>query len=77
MAIIGKFQNAAAVTASDTVTFPATMAISLGVAGAVAVDLYGGQTNVVLTLPAGLFEIAVTRIYSTSTTATGLARYWS
>jgi hypothetical protein len=77
MSTLGKFQNALPVTPSDSagLNFP-SRAISIGAAGAVAVDMYGGQKNVTITLSAGMFELAVTKVYSTGTTATGIAVYW-
>jgi hypothetical protein len=71
------FRNARAVTPSDTAGLGLTSnAISIGVAGTITVDMAGGAKDVTLTLPAGLFEIAVTKIYATDTTATGIAVFW-
>lgn len=71
------YRNALGITPSDTVNLPSpTQAISVGVAGTVTVDMAGGQKNQLLTLPAGMFTIQVTKIYATGTTATGIAAYW-
>ena len=71
------FRNARAVTTSDTVGLGLTSnAISIGVAGTITVDMAGGAKNVTLTLPAGISEISVTKVYATGTTATGIAVLW-
>lgn len=71
------WRNARSVTPSDSAGLGLTSgAIAIGVAGTITVDMAGGEPNTLLTLPAGLFEIAVTKIYSTGTTATGIAVLW-
>ena len=78
MSVVAKWQNALGVTPSDTqdLRHP-SQAICVAVAGNVAVDTVGGQKNVVIPLPAGTTELGVTRIYSTLTTATGIAILWN
>lgn len=72
-----QYRNARSVTPSDSAGLGLTSnAISIGVAGTITVDMAGGEHAVLLTLPAGLFEIAVTKVYSTGTTATGIAVLW-
>ena len=65
-----------AVTPSDTVDLPGGTTRALQVTGSggnVNVNLDGGGTAVLTSLVAGqILEIAVTRVLSTSTTATGL-----
>jgi hypothetical protein len=77
MAVAGLAQNAAPVTPSDSSgLLGVTQYISLGAAGTITVDMFGGQKNVTLTLPAGLYPLAVTKVYATGTTATGICAYW-
>ena len=72
-----QYRNARAVTPSDSVGLGLTSnAITIGVAGTIKVDMAGGASGITLTLPAGLFEISVTKVYSTGTTATGIAVLW-
>ena len=64
--------NAVAVTPSDTVdlTYP-SRGIIVGVAGNIAVNMMESGTNVVIPVAAGVVHpLRVTRVYSTSTTAT-------
>lgn len=71
------YRNARSITPSDSTGLGFTSgAISLGVAGTITVDMAGGEPAQLLTLPAGLFNISVTKIYATGTTATGIAAYW-
>jgi hypothetical protein len=77
MAILGQVQNATSVTPNDTLGLSGPTAfISVGVAGTISVDMYGGQKNIQLTLPAGFFPLAVTKVYNTGTSATGICAYW-
>lgn len=71
------FQNAAAVTPSDTANLtPVAWALLIGTGGTLKVDTLGGQTGVALTAPAGLFPLMVTRVYATGTAATGIVALW-
>jgi hypothetical protein len=71
------FQNAAAVTPSDTNNLsPAAWSLLIGTGGTLKVDTLGGQTGVALTVPAGLFPLMVTRVYATGTAATGIVALW-
>ena len=78
MPILGKWLNARPITPSDSAALTAPVgAISVGASGTVTVDTVGGQKNTPLTFAAGyIFEIAVTKVYSTGTTATGICGYW-
>ena len=78
MPTLGKWLNAASVTPSDSAALRSPAgAISVGASGTVTVDTVGGQKNVELTLAAGyIVEIAVTKIYATGTTATGICVFW-
>ena len=64
------YSEAVVVTPNDGVDIPPTLAVQLGVGGDLTVDMLGVGTNVTLAgLPAGIHNLAVTRIYSTNTTA--------
>lgn len=78
MATLGEIRHARAVTPNDTqgIGSPTTY-LSLGAAGTVTVDMYGGEVGIVITLPAGLYPLCVTKVYSTGTTATGIVAHWS
>ena len=69
--------HAAVVTPSDSVdlTNP-SRAVLVGVGGTLTVDTVGGDTNVTMTVPAGVLPLMVTRIYSTGTAATNLVVLW-
>ncbi len=75
--IDGPANNAAVVTPSDgTDLATASRGLLIGAAGDIAVDMVGGQTNVVMTVPAGPLPIRVKRIRATGTTATGIVALW-
>jgi hypothetical protein len=78
MATLGKWLNARPITPSDSLALTGPVgALTVGVTGTVTVDTVGGQTNVTLTLVAGFqTEVAVTKVYATGTTATGICGYW-
>lgn len=67
------YTEAVAVTPSDVADIPPTLAVQLGTGGDLTVDMVGVGTNVTLSdLPAGIHNLAVTRVYSTNTTAAGI-----
>jgi len=72
-------EHAAAVTPSDTanLTHP-TRYLFIGGAGNVKVDMLGGELGITLTAIAVgvLHNIAVTKVYSTGTTATNIVAVW-
>lgn len=71
------FRNAQAIVPSDTVDLPnPALALFVGVAGDVKVDMAGGQTVVFKAVAVGIFRIAVTRVYATGTAATNLDALW-
>ena len=71
------YQNAAAVTTSDTANLsPTAWALFVRTGGTLKVDTLGGQSAVALTVPAGLFPLMVTRVYATGTAATGIVALW-
>ena len=78
MPVLGKWHNAGPITPSDSVALPSAVgALSVGASGTITVDTIGGQKNVELTFAAGyIFEVAVTKVYATGTTATGICGYW-
>lgn len=49
-----------------------TRKLSVGAAGTVTVDMAEEGTNVTLTLPAGVYDLAIRKVYATGTAATGL-----
>lgn len=69
---VASARSGATVTPSDSGTIPATRALLIGVAGTVYVDFADGGTNVKCILPAGVWPLQVTRVYSTNTTATDI-----
>lgn len=76
-------ENAAVVTPSDTVNLlVTTRGIVVGVAGNISVEMMGTGTappahTCVIPVSAGIvYPIRVTRINSTSTTATGIVALW-
>jgi hypothetical protein len=73
----GPARNAAVVTPSDSndLTF-VTRGIYVGVAGNIAVIMSGNGGPVTIPVQPGLQPLAVSRIYSTGTTATGLVAVW-
>jgi len=77
--LAGSYSNAAAVTKSDATVFsPPARGIHVGGTGAIQVDMAGGQTAVLFSgIPSGTFlPLAVTKIYSTNTTATLMVIVW-
>lgn len=70
-------ENAAIVAPNDGADLATpTRALVVGVAGNVAVDMVSSGTNIVITLPAGIWPLAVKRVRSTGTTATGIVALW-
>lgn len=71
------YQNAAAVTRSDTVDLTNTSrALWIGSAGALKVNMVGGQTVTLAAVPVGLLPIRVTRVYLTDTVASSIVALW-
>jgi hypothetical protein len=66
------YRRGAAVTPNDGTAIEETHALSVSVAGNVNVQFPNGSTAI-LPLPAGTTKLAVTKVLSTSTTATGIA----
>lgn len=73
-------KNAVLITPNDNTDLAVvTRAISFGGAGAIKVDTLGGDTVVIPSgaLAAGVMHpLRVTRVYSTSTTATSIVGYY-
>ena len=70
-------ENAAAIIPSNTTDLTApTRWIIVGTAGNVELDMVGGQTSVVIPLPAGVWPIPAKRVRATSTTALNLVALW-
>jgi len=72
------FQNAAAVTPSDTVNLSNTAsALWIGSTGNIKVDLEGVGDGITFNaLPVGLFRARITRVYATGTTASNIISMW-
>lgn len=71
---LASITNAVAITKSDTDTFQATRGIYVGASGIVKADMANGGSAIVFNgLAAGVIHyLSVTRIYSATTTATGI-----
>lgn len=72
------YRNVSAITPSDSANLPGTIrAFTVGASGTVTVDTIGGTNNVTLTCVAGwTYELLVTKVYATGTSATGINGYW-
>lgn len=66
--------HAYAITPSDSTILTPTRGLWIGVGGAIKVDTVGGETAVTFSgIPSGtLLPIAVTKVYSTNTTASSI-----
>lgn len=73
------YKNAKAVTPSDSqgLGFVAR-GFSVGTSAPITVDTLGGNTNVTIACGsnAGIYNLAITKVYATGTTATGITVYW-
>lgn len=79
MAITPKPNNVQVVTPSDTVDLPQIAGwLSFTNSGTqtLAIDTPGGQSNVSIVLPSGMWKIPAKRVYSTGTTVTNIIEYW-
>lgn len=80
MGVVGKPNHAQVVVPSDTAPLrvPSTH-LSFVNTGTqtLAIDTVGGETNVSVTLPSGLWPICATKVYATGTTVTGIVEYWA
>lgn len=61
--------GAVAVTESDSTVIPETRALYVGTTGNLNVTMADGQTVLFTAVPVGIFPIQVTKVLSTSTTA--------
>ena len=64
--------GAVAITPSDSTSFPTTRALYVGATGNIRVLTADGQDVTFLNVPGGIFPMQVEKVFSTSTTATGL-----
>lgn len=78
LALNVSYQNAEAISKSDTVDLPHTAsAIYVGVAGNITVDLEGIGTGILLkSVPVGITKLKITRVYSAGTAATDMVALW-
>ena len=66
-------RNAEVVTPHDSTDLAQpSRGLLIGVAGVISVETVGGQSAVLLTVPAGVLPLMVTRVNSTATTATSI-----
>jgi hypothetical protein len=72
------FQNAAAVTTSNTEDLANTAsALYIGVSGNVKVDMEGaGEAIIFKAVPVGILRGRFTRVYATGTAATDIVALW-
>lgn len=69
--------DAVAVTPSDSTVLTTTRGLYVGGAGNVTVIMLGGETVTFTAVPAGtLLPVRVTKVKSTSTTATAIVALW-
>lgn len=75
---LGPARNAVAVTPSDSTDLTnVTRAIVVGGNGNVSVNMSGSGSAVVISMTAGtIYPLAVSRILSTGTAATGIVAIW-
>jgi hypothetical protein len=67
------YVGAVAITPSDSANLTdAVSALYVGGSGAIKVTTFAGDTVTFLSVPAGIFEVSVTKVFSTGTTATGI-----
>ena len=64
--------KATAVTASDVTVLAPTRALYIGTAGNLNVTMADGAAALLTNVGSGIFPISVTKVLSTSTTATGI-----
>lgn len=83
MSVLGKPKHAQAVTPSDSLglRFPSTYlswqnGTGSVTTGTVYIDTVGGETNVPIVLPQGMYPICATKVYATNTTAQNIVAYW-
>lgn len=69
--------NAATITTNNANDLPVvTRKIYVGTAGDLKVDMLGGGTVTLKSVPVGWHDIRVRRVYATGTTATDLVAGW-
>ena len=67
------YRSAVAVTPHDTNAIPTTLALYVGGAGGLKVDMAGGGTVTFAAVPAGsVLPIQAVRVYATGTAATNI-----
>lgn len=83
MPVVGKPNHFLPVTPSDTTNLriPSTWLSFTDATGGpgmgtLTVDSVGGEGKVLITLPAGMYRLCVSRVWATGTTATDIVEYW-
>ena len=67
------FLGAVSVTPSDTINLTDPVSsLYIGVTGNIKVDMASGETVTFLSVPVGVLNIAVKKVYATGTTATSI-----
>ena len=67
----GSSNHSVAITKHDTTAYPEMRALYVGVAGDVAVQHVAGTTVIYPNVPVGILPVAVVRVMSTGTGASG------
>jgi len=74
--VLGPASNAAEITPNDSTDIGhVSRALYVGAGGTMKVTMRGGQ-SVTITVEAGLHPLAVSRVWATGTTATGIVAVW-
>lgn len=82
MSVLGNPRHAQAVTPNDTLGLrhPSTYLSFTGTGttgnATIYVDTVGGEKNVALVLPPGMYPLSVTKVYATGTEADNIVAYW-
>ncbi len=80
MAVVGKPNHAQAVVPNDAAPLPVPSThLSFANTGTqtLTIDTVGGETNVSLVLPSGMWPICAAKVYATGTTVTDIVEYWN
>ena len=73
---ISVYNDAVSVTPNDSTDIAKTRALSVGANGTVQVDTASGSVTTISMIAGEIYPLAVTRVYATGTTATGIVAYY-
>lgn len=79
MTTLSQISHAIGVTPSDTALLPQPsnwLAFTNSGTQTLAIDTPGGEKNVSIVLPSGMWQISATKVYSTGTTVTNIVAFW-